>query len=114
MCTGLIEDVGTIELVQKTGTSAVFTVSTHLPLRDMKLGASIAVTGACLTITKKRGDSFTVEVSSETLARTNLGQLQRGPLVNLEQPMRLQDRLGGHLVTGHVDGLGTLASTRKD
>ena len=114
MFTGLIEDVGTIESVQKTGTSAVFTVSTHLPLRDMKLGASIAVNGACLTITKKRGDSFTVEVSSETLARTNLGQLQRGALVNLEQPMRLQDRLGGHLVTGHVDGLGTLASTRKD
>ena len=114
MFTGLVEDVGKIESIQKTGTAAVFVISTHLPLRDMKLGASIAVTGACLSITKKRGNSFSVDVSSETLERTNLQQLERGALVNLEQPMRLQDRLGGHLVTGHVDGLGTLASIRKD
>ena|ERR1051325_4914079 len=114
MFTGLVEDVGTVESVQKLGTSAVFSISTRLPLREMKLGASIAVNGACLTITKKRGKSFSVDVSSETLERTNLSHLQRGTLVNLEQPMRLQDRLGGHLVTGHVDGLGTLASMRKD
>ena len=114
MFTGLVEDIGRIEAVEKSGTSAVFTISTHLRLREMKLGASIAVNGACLTITKKRASSFTVDVSSETLQRTNLSQLQRGALVNLEQPMRLQDRLGGHLVTGHVDGLATLASSRKD
>lgn len=113
MFTGLVEDVGTVDSVQRTETSAVFTIATHLALREMKLGASIAVNGACLTITKKRGSLFTVDVSSETLARTNLGQLGRGGLVNLERPMRLQDRLGGHLVTGHVDGLGTLASIRK-
>jgi riboflavin synthase len=114
MFTGLVEDVGNIESVQQTGTSAVFTISTHLPLREMKLGASIAVNGACLTITKKRGRSFSVDVSSETLDRTNLSRLKRGALVNLEQPMRLQDRLGGHLVTGHIDGVGTLAAMRKD
>ena len=114
MFTGLVEDIGRIEAVEKSGTSAVFTISTHLRLREMKLGASIAVNGACLTITKKRASSFMVDVSSETLQRTNLSQLQRGALVNLEQPMRLQDRLGGHLVTGHVDGLATLASSRKD
>jgi len=114
MFTGLVEDVGKIEFLQKTGTSAVFTISTHLPLREMKLGASIAVNGACLTITKKRRNVFTVDVSFETLDRTNLSQLGRGALVNLEQPMRLQDRLGGHLVTGHIDGLGTIAGIRKD
>jgi riboflavin synthase len=114
MFTGLVEDVGKIESVQKTGTSAVFTISTHLPLREMKLGASIAVNGACLTITTKRRKAFTVDVSFETLDRTNLSDLEPGALVNLEQPMRLQDRLGGHLVTGHIDGVGTIAAMRKD
>ena len=114
MFTGLVEDVGKVESIKNTGTAAIFTISTHLPLREMKLGASIAVNGACLTITNKRGTAFTVDVSSETLDRTNLNRLGRGALVNLERPMRLDDRLGGHLVTGHIDGLGTLASMRRE
>jgi riboflavin synthase len=79
----------------------------------MPLGASVAVNGACLTVVKKLNGGFAVDVSPETLARTNLEKLSLGSLVNLEQPIRLQERLGGHLVTGHVDGVGTVASIRK-
>ena len=113
MFTGLIEDVGKIAVLRLNKGSAVLTVKTILPLRAMPLGASIAVNGACLTVVKKLSGSFTVDVSPETLARTNLEKLKVGSLVNLEQPMRLQERLGGHLVTGHVDGVGTVASIRK-
>ena len=112
MFTGLIEDVGKIGGLQLKNGSAVLTVKTKLPVRSMALGASVAVNGACLTVVKKLTGAFTVDVSPETLARTNLEKLALGSLVNLEQPMRLQERLGGHLVTGHVDGVGTVASIR--
>jgi riboflavin synthase len=79
----------------------------------MALGASVAVNGACLTVVKKLPNGFTVDVSPETLGCTNLGTLKPGSLVNLEQPMRLNERLGGHLVTGHVDGVGTIAAMAK-
>lgn len=108
MFTGLIEDVGVISALHARSGAAVLTVKTKLTLRSMPLGASIAVNGACLTVVKKHKRAFTVDVSPETLSRTNLGILKIGGLVNLEQPMRLQDRLGGHLVTGHVDGVGIL------
>lgn len=113
MFTGLIEDVGRIGALHLQRGSAVMTVGTRLPVRSMPLGASVAVNGACLTVVKKLRKAFTVDVSPETLARTNLGKLSVGSLVNLEQPMRLQERLGGHLVTGHVDGVGRVASIRK-
>ena len=113
MFTGLIEDVGSIANLRRKNDAAVLTVRTRLPLRSMPLGASIAVNGACLTVVKKLNGAFAVDVSPETLARTNLAQLSVGGLVNLEQPMRLQERLGGHLVTGHVDGVGVVASIRK-
>jgi riboflavin synthase len=80
----------------------------------MALGASVAVNGACLTVVKKLKNGFTVDVSPETLRRTNLATLKVGSLVNLEQPMRLQERLGGHLVTGHVDGVATVAAIAKE
>ncbi|MGH7886698.1 MAG: riboflavin synthase [Candidatus Binatia bacterium] len=112
MFTGLIEDVGRIASLRLQNGSAVLTVATKLPLRTMPLGASVAVNGACLTVVKKLKSAFAVDVSPETLARTNLEQLAVGSSVNLEQPMRLQERLGGHLVTGHVDGVGTVASIR--
>ncbi len=112
MFTGLIEDVGKIGGLQLKDGSAVLTVKTKLPVRSMALGASVAVNGACLTVVKKLTGAFTVDVSPETLARTNLEKLALGSLVNLEQPMRLHERLGGHLVTGHVDGVGTVASIR--
>ena len=109
MFTGLVEDIGVIANLQRKKGAAVLTLRTELPLRGMALGASVAVNGACLTVVKKGVKSFTVDVSPETLRRTNLAELSIGSLVNLEQPMRLQDRLGGHLVTGHVDGVGEIA-----
>jgi riboflavin synthase len=113
MFTGLIEDVGEIKSLSIHDRSAVLTVETKLPLRAMPLGASVAVNGACLTVVRKSRRAFTVDVSPETLKRTSLGPLRAGSLVNLERPMRLQDRLGGHLVTGHVDGVGTVAAIEQ-
>jgi len=114
MFTGLIEDVGKIGLLRINKNSAVLEVKTKLPLRAMPLGASVAVNGACLTVVKKTKDVFMVDVSPETLQRTNLQSLAAGGLVNLEQPMRFQDRLGGHLVTGHVDGIGTITAIKPE
>jgi riboflavin synthase len=114
MFTGLIEDVGKIGVLRIAKNSAVLEVKTKLPLRAMPLGASVAVNGACLTVVKKTKDVFTVDVSPETLQRTNLQSLAAGGLVNLEQPMRFQDRLGGHLVTGHVDGIGTVTAIKPE
>ena len=113
MFTGLIEDVGRVVALTRKKGSAILTVETKLAARAMALGASVAVNGACLTVVKKLKGAFTVDVSPETLARTNLAELERGNLVNLEQSMRLQERLGGHLVTGHVDGVATVESIRK-
>jgi riboflavin synthase len=113
MFTGLIEDVGTIRALRLKQGSAVLTVETRLALRSMPLGASVAVNGACLTVVKKLKGAFVVDLSPETLARTSLAALAVGSRVNLEQPMRLQERLGGHLVTGHVDGVGTVAALRR-
>ena len=110
MFTGLIDDVGKVAALSWKNGAAVLSVKTKLPMRGMPLGASIAVNGACLTVVKKLKGAFTVDVSPETLARTNMRELSVGSLVNLEQPMRLQERLGGHLVTGHVDGKGEIAT----
>jgi riboflavin synthase len=110
MFTGLIEDVGRVAHLRLGHRSAVLTVQTRLPMRSMELGASIAVNGACLTVTKKGRKDFTVDVSPETLNRTSLGMLATGSVVNLERPLRLQDRLGGHLVSGHVDGVAVVES----
>jgi riboflavin synthase len=112
--TGLIEDVGIIEALRFRNGSAVLTVKTHLPTRSLALGASVAVNGACLTVIKKSKNAFTVDVSPETLKRTSLDSLRIGSFVNLEQPMRLQARLGGHLVTGHIDGTGVISAIRKE
>ena len=114
MFTGLIEDVGKIGVLRIAKNSAVLEVKTKLLLRAMPLGASVAVNGACLTVVKKTKDVFTVDVSPETLQRTNLQSLAAGSLVNLEQPMRFQDRLGGHLVTGHVDEIGTVTAIKPE
>jgi len=114
MFTGLIEDVGTIGVLRLENNAAVLTVKTNLPVHSMPRGASVAVNGACLTVVRKSSKTFTVDVSPETLQRTNLGNLAVGSSVNLERPMRLADRLGGHLVTGHVDGLGTIETIEQE
>ncbi len=113
MFTGLIEDVGNVVSLRLSHGAAVLAVQTSLPLRSMELGASIAVNGACLTVKKKSNRSFTVDVSPETLKRTSLAGIAIGSLVNLERPLRLQDRLGGHLVTGHIDGVAVVESVQK-
>ena len=113
MFTGLIEDVGKIVSLRLAERAAALTVKTRLSARAMEPGASIAVNGACLTVVKKGRGQFTVELSPETLKRTSLKDLRPGSVVNLERPMRLNDRLGGHLVTGHVDGLATVAAIEK-
>ena len=108
MFTGLIEDVGKIirwHPVQKAGR---LTFATRLSSREMPLGSSIAVNGTCLTVVQKSKGRLAVDVSPETLDRTNLKGVKVGDPVNLERPLRLSDRLGGHLVTGHVDGVGTV------
>jgi riboflavin synthase len=113
MFTGLIQDVGKVLSLRLKEKSGVLVVETSLPVRSMELGASIAVNGACLTITKKGKNRFAVDVSPETLSRTSLAILGVGSLVNLERPLRLQDGLGGHLVTGHVDGVAVVESIER-
>jgi riboflavin synthase len=113
MFTGLIEDVGKIDSLRLGRKSASLSVKTNLPLRPVQLGASIAVNGACLTVVKKTSRTFTADVSPETLKRTNLAMLGVDGLVNLERPLLLQDRLGGHLVTGHIDGVGVIESIER-
>lgn len=113
MFTGLIEDVGTIRRLERQGMAGRITVATRLPLESIALGDSVAVNGACLTVVAKSGNELTFDASPETLARTTLGMLGIGTSVNLERALRLGDRLGGHIVTGHVDFIATV-SERND
>ncbi|NPB09188.1 MAG: riboflavin synthase [Thermodesulfobacteria bacterium] len=112
MFTGIVEGLG--EIVKKAPLSrgVRFEIRAPFDLSDTKLGDSIAVNGACLTVVDLRGDTFAVDVSPETLSRTTLGTLTPGEKVNLERALRLGDRLGGHLVSGHVDGIGEV--TRRE
>jgi riboflavin synthase len=113
MFTGLIEDVGRVVSSVLNNQSAVLTVETGLALREIPLGASIAVNGACLTVVQKGKRSVAFDVSPETMDRTSLASVQPGTLLNLERSMRLKDRLGGHLVTGHIDGVGIVHSVQR-
>lgn len=109
MFTGLIEDLGTLRELRIGGSQAQLTVNTGLPMTELTLGESIAVNGVCLTVTSFGEGAFTADVSPETLDCTSLGRLSRGARVNLERALRLSDRLGGHLVSGHVDGMAKIA-----
>jgi len=108
--TGIVEELGEIVTIETAADSAVFTIRGPLVTQDATHGASIAVNGVCLTVVDHKDDVFTADVMQETLDRSSLGALAPGSRVNLERPVRLQDRLGGHLVQGHVDGVGTLIS----
>ena len=114
MLTGVIKNVGFLDDLRTGPQQAQLTVRTALPMAELQLGESIAVNGVCLTVTGFGDGRFTADVSPETLACTSLGRLQRAMPVNLERALRLSDRLGGHLVTGHVDGLATIISKRRD
>jgi riboflavin synthase len=108
MFTGIIAAMGSIIRMTRKGADALLDVDTPMNLQDIRMGDSIAVNGACLTVIAKADRGFTADVSAETLERTNLRMLKAGDRVNLEKAMRLNDFLGGHLVLGHVDGLGRI------
>ena len=111
MFTGFIEAVGRVTECERRGAAAVLSLTTTLPLSEIAIGDSVAVNGACLTVTALRDAALTFDVSPETLATTTIASLRSGQSVNLERALRLGDRLGGHIVTGHIDCLGKLART---
>jgi len=113
MFTGLIEDVGTIRET-RGGEGLRLVVGTRIPMEELKVGESIAVNGVCLTLTSFSGGFFTADVSPETVERTTLCELAPGCRVNLERALKLSDRLGGHLVTGHVDVVSTVLERKQD
>lgn len=112
MFTGLIENVGSITDIRKRGDYRLLTITAPFKDEPVRIGESIAVDGACLTVVKFATDRFVVEVSSETFDRTILGIYRTGSKVNLERAVRLGDRLGGHLVSGHVDERGKIEAIR--
>jgi riboflavin synthase len=115
MFTGLIEGVGALAASDTRGGDARLRITVgNLPFDDVKLGESIAVNGVCLTVVAFDAASFEADASNETLSLTTLGGLRPGAAVNLERAMRPTDRLGGHLVSGHVDGIGRVLSIHDD
>jgi len=115
MFTGIIEEIGKIEQTFKRGNNLILITKAPEVSTDLKVGDSININGACQTVIEVKDHNFTVEAVEETLRRTNLGLLKPGDFVNLEGALRLSDRLGGHLVLGHVDFVGKVRSiTQKD
>lgn len=113
MFTGIIEEVGAVEAMNRHTTGARLLVKCSRVLSDLTLGASVAVNGVCLTAVDIRTDGFSADLAPETLNRSNLDSLGPGDLVNLERPLSLQTRLSGHIVQGHVDGAGVLEELRE-
>jgi riboflavin synthase len=113
MFTGLVEDVGVIAAVVPRGSGVAISVRTSIPLADVAVGDSIALDGVCLTAETLQGDVFTATAGRETLTRTTLGALRPGSRVHLERALRLGGRLGGHIVQGHVDGVGRVRSNTR-
>jgi riboflavin synthase len=111
MFTGLVEEIGQVTRIDASAQGAHIEIRAKRVLEDVKLGDSISVNGACLTVVRFTGSSFTVDAVPETMRKTTLGMLIPGHPVNLERALRLGDRLGGHLVSGHVDGLGSVVQT---
>jgi riboflavin synthase len=109
---GIIESLGTVAGLRRLRGDAELTLASSF--RGLVLGESIAVNGACMTVAARRGSTFTVIVSAESLRRTTLGTLKRGAVVNLERSLRVSDRLSGHFVFGHVDGIGTLSAIESE
>ena len=114
MFTGIIEEIGTIRTINRGAASAVLTIAAETVLKDVHLGDSIAVNGVCLTVTSFSKNQFTADVMHETLNRSSLGTLRPGSHVNLERAMKADGRFGGHIVSGHIDGTGTITDIKKD
>jgi len=113
MFTGIIETIGRIGAVNSADLSARLSISVKLPDNDLKVGDSVAVNGVCLTVTSIKEDSFSADVGKETLKVTTLGQLKKNDFVNIERPLKMGGRLGGHLVLGHIDGVGKILKINK-
>lgn len=114
MFTGIVTDVGRVRKVEQTDRDRRYEIETAFDTASIDLGASISHAGCCLTVTEKGPGWFAVEVSGETLSKTTLGAWAEGDRVNLERAARLGDELGGHIVSGHIDGLGTVVSVTPE
>ena len=114
MFTGIIEEVGKVKKVDNTGDGAVIIIEANKVLKDVKLGDSISTNGVCLTVKEFNNTVFQVDVMAETMRQSNLKYLSKGDLVNLERAVAVGDRLGGHMVSGHIDGVGRIISQEKE
>ena len=114
MFTGIVEEMGVIRSIRRGAHSAVLSIGAEAVLSDLKTGDSVAVNGVCLTATAVEGRGFTADVMHETLLRSSLGALGPGSPVNLERAMAAGGRFGGHIVSGHIDGTGTITERRRD
>lgn len=113
MFTGIITDIGEVRAVEPGGDTR-FVIATRYPASEIALGASIACAGCCLTVTQTGADWFAVQASAETLAHTTLGDWRAGTRINLERALRVGDELGGHLLSGHVDGVAEIVGKRPE
>ncbi|MBK18331.1 MAG: riboflavin synthase [Rhodospirillaceae bacterium] len=113
MFTGIITDVGDVRAIEKRGDTRI-EIATKYDTTDIELGASIACSGPCLTVVEKGNDWFAIEASAETLDRTTIGDWKVGSKVNLERALKLGEELGGHIVSGHVDGIARIVSTKVE
>lgn len=114
MFTGIIEEVGKVARIEKNGVTGKLSIMADIILEGTKLGDSIAVNGVCLTVTSINGSNFTADVMGETFRRSSLGDLQVGSFVNLERAMPADGRFGGHIVSGHIDGMGEIISIEPE
>ena len=114
MFTGIIEEIGTVRRIEHGAKGARLTIQAKTVLEDTRIGDSIATNGVCLTVVSMTDDSFSADVMAESLRRSSLGTLQGGSLVNLERAMAANGRFGGHIVSGHIDGTGTIASQKRE
>ena len=114
MFTGLIEEIGIVQTVRHNGESATINIAAHEITKDLKVGDSVNTNGTCLTVTSFSSSGFSVDAVAETMQRTNLSNLKSGDKVNLERALQLSDRLGGHMVSGHIDGTGTINQIKTE
>jgi len=114
MFSGIVVEIGTVKALEASAETASLTIEASPGFSDVAIGESIAVDGVCLTVVDHRSNMFVVDISPETLRATNLGELRPGDGVNLERSLSLNDRIGGHLVSGHVDGVGRIIAKRPE
>ncbi|MBR0141567.1 MAG: riboflavin synthase [Ruminococcus sp.] len=114
MFTGIVEEMGMVSEITRNGNNSYIRIQAEKVLSDVHIGDSIAVNGVCLTVTRHDGNIFQADVMNETLNRSSLGSLKRGSKVNLERAVSAEGRFGGHIVSGHIDGTGTITNIKND